>query len=365
MTRPLRILGLHADDESWATLSYARSLPRAVARHGGFSFAAVNIVRLSALDRISLLAHLRLRRYDAIVLFHSVFSNANYVSPALETQIRNAGAPVVFFVGNEYKLMPEKMAFAERLGVALLVSQIARAEVLELYRVRLGCRVVFIPNALFDPEPFAAAKPACDRPIDIGYRAFDGAWYLGHDDRTRIADIVSTVAARRGFRLDVSLDPASRLAESEWYGFLGDCVGQLGTESGTDAFDLDDAMRNAVNGYCAANPGTQFADVVSRFFPPGGERVSGRTVSSRHIEAAAARSVQLLLPGDYAGVFKPGEHYLEIRRDGANVEDALARFADPALRARMADAAFEAAADRFSERRLMGELETEMRGLAA
>lgn len=365
MARRLRLLGLHADDANWATLSYARSLPRAVARHPGFEMTAVNIARLSLLDRLALLAHLRLRRYDAIFLFHSVFSNANYVSPALEAQIARAGAPVVFFVGNEYKLMPEKMEFAARLGVALLVSQIARREVLELYRRRLGCRVAFVPNATFDPGLFAAAPPPPERPIDIGYRAFEGAWYLGHDDRTRVAALAAPAAARRGLRLDVSLDPEARLAEPQWHRFLGDCKGQLGTESGTDAFDLDDSTRLAVNGYSAANPGTTFEAVLARFFQPDESRVSGRTVSSRHIEAAAARCVQLLLPGDYAGVFKPSEHYLEIARDGSNVEDILEKFADPALRARLTDAAFDSAAERFSETRLMADLESEIRGLGA
>jgi hypothetical protein len=363
--RKLRILGLHADDASWNTLSYARSLPRAVSRHDGFLMTTINIAGLSISDRLSLFAHLRLRRYDAIFLFHSVFSNANHVSPRLESQIRAARTPVVFFIGNEYKLMSEKMDFAERLGVALLVTQIAQPQVEALYRRRLGCEVQFIPNATFDPALFADAKPMADRTIDIGYRAFDGPWYLGHNDRRRVAEIVVEGAATLDLKLDISLDPARRLADAAWQGFLGDCKGQLGTEAGTDVFELDDATRLSVNAYCDANPQTKFGEVMARFFPPDKPRVSGRTISSRHIEAAAARCVQLLLPGDYAGIFKPDEHYIEVARDGSNIDEALTKFADPAICARLSEAAFEAAATQFSESRLMKQFEAEVRLIAA
>lgn len=363
--RKLRVLGLHADDASWSTLSYARSLPRAVGRHDAFVMTTINIARLSTLDRLALLACLRLRRYDAIFLFHSVFSNANHVSPRLESQIRAARTPIVFFIGNEYKLMSEKMDFAERLGVALLVTQIAQPQVEALYRRRLGCEVQFIPNATFDPGLFADARPMAERTIDIGYRAFEGPWYLGHNDRNRVAEIVAEAAAKLDLKLDISLDPNRRLADAAWQRFLGDCKGQLGTEAGTDAFELDDVTRLSVNAYCDANPQTKFEDVMVRFFPPDKPRVSGRTISSRHIEAAAARCVQLLLPGDYAGVFRPDEHYIDIARDGSNLDEALAKFADPVLCARLSAAAFEAAAEYFSESLLMKKLEMKVRDIAA
>ncbi len=298
-------------------------------------------------------------------MFHSVFSNVNYVSPALEAELRHARVPIVFFPGNEYKLMPEKIEFARRMGVVLLVSQIARTEVLDLYSQHLGCRAIFVPNAVFDPAPFVDVKPADKRGIDIGYRAFPGVLYLGHDDRTRIAEIVGPLASARGLRLDVSLDPAARLSEPEWHGFLGDCRGQLGTEAGTEYFELDDSTRLAINAYCDRNPKATFRDIEAQFFAVDTPHVSGRTISSRHIEAAAARSVQLLFPGTYGDAFAPNVHYLEVARDGSNIGDVLDQFADRTFCARMADAAYSAAAEYFGEQRLMRVLETEIRGLVA
>jgi hypothetical protein len=362
VTRPLRILALHADDANWATLSYARSLPRAAARHPGFDLTPANIAALSRLDLAALLFRLRFARHDAVVLFHSTFSNVNYVSPRLAAAIGAAGRPVVQFLGNEYKLMPEKMDLARRLRTALLITQISRAPVSDLYRAALGCETMFLPNATFEPD--ASPPPDGERDIDIGYRAFGGVYYLGHDDREKIATLLDGPARARGLRTDISLDPARRFDDVGWSAFLRRCRAQLGAESGSDAFELTDATRLAVNRYCESHPHAAFDDVRKAFFADGAPRVSGRTISSRHLEAAAARCVQILFDGEYAGIWRKGEHYLAVERDGSNVADVLDALAEPALRARVSAAAFDAAS-RFSAPRMMADLETAIRGVCA
>jgi hypothetical protein len=363
--RPLRVLGLLADADAWRTLSYTRSLPRAVGRHPAFRLTLANVINLSLPERIALRARLRFGKHDAVFIFHSAFSNMNCIRPEFEEDMRTARRPCVFFVGNEYKLMHEKIDFARRLGVALLVTQISRRPVRDLYRDALGCDVLFLPNAIFDPELVPAGPPTVKRRISIGYRAFDGVFYLGHDDRVQIARLIEGPAQARGFSTDISLDPADRFDEKGWFAFLADCRCQLGVESGSDAFELDDRTRVAVNDYCEAHPSATFEDVRREFFADMTGRVSGRTISSRHLEAAAARCVQMLLPGEYGGVFKPDEHYIEIARDGSNVAAALDRLSDDDACTRMAEAAYEAAADNFGEARLMGRLETAVRAIAA
>lgn len=363
--KPLRILGLLADADAWRTLSYTRSLPRAAARHPGFALSTVNVLALSPVARLALRARLRFGRHDAVFIFHSVFSNVNCIRPEFEDDIRAAGRPCVFFVGNEYKLMHEKIEFARRLDVALLVTQISRRPVHALYRDALGCEVMFIPNATFDPDLVPAGPSTVERPIDVGYRAFDGVYYLGHDDRALVARLVDGPARARGLATDISLDPADRFDEAGWFSFLSRCRCQLGVESGSDAFELDDSTRLAVNAYCEAHPAASFEEVRREFFADMSGRVSGRTISSRHLEAAAARCVQILLPGEYGGVFRPGEHFIELARDGSRTAEALDRLSDDGECARLSEAAFSAAADAFGERQTLSRLDAAVRGLAA
>jgi hypothetical protein len=48
-----------------------------------------------------------------------------------------------------------------------------------------------------------------------------------------------------------------------------------------------------------------------------------RAMSPRHLEAAAARTFQVLVEGDYSGVLEAGVHYQPVRRDLSDIEAAL------------------------------------------
>ena len=50
-----------------------------------------------------------LKKYDCIVILHSVFSNARLVPKYIQKIIRHKKAFKVYFIGNEYKHMPEKI----------------------------------------------------------------------------------------------------------------------------------------------------------------------------------------------------------------------------------------------------------------
>jgi hypothetical protein len=51
---------------------------------------------------------LRWRSFDAVVVLHSAFSNVNYLYPQLIERLLALKCPKAMFLGNEYKLMPEK-----------------------------------------------------------------------------------------------------------------------------------------------------------------------------------------------------------------------------------------------------------------
>src|SRR5262249_24370514 len=205
--------------------------------------------------------------------------------------------PKAFFIGNEYKFMPEKMAFGEGLGVSLLVTQTAHPGVHQAYRERLGCTVAGIPNTGQDPQVFRPKTPVPQRPIDLGLRSADGSWYLGHRERQDMAEYFTANAARLGLTVDISLDPNERFAEREWAGFLNQCRGQLGTEAGGDYFELTDATRQAVNAFQEDHPHAAFEEIRRRFFDGYAHPIPLRIMSGRHVEAAGTTSVQTRFEG--------------------------------------------------------------------
>ena len=349
----LRILLLFSAGPGNATYSYQVGWPRHFMRHPGFECVPVNVSDRTVSGRVR--AHLTVRRAraDAVVVLHSVFSNACMIGERLLDAVCRRRLPAAYFIGNEYKLMPEKMRFCDRLGLTLLVTMVPAARVQGLYRERLGCAVTTLPSAGLDPEIFRPIRDLDDRGIDIGYRAADTPLYLGHDERRRIAEAFLERAPAAGFSVDISLSPADRFDQSAWAAFLNRCRTQLGTEAGGDFFELTDETRTKVNAYERVHPAATAADVIARFFPPERERIPVRTISGRHVEAAATKTTQVLFEGRYSGYFEPDVHYIPLRKDLADLDDVLRKLRDAGYCRKLADNAYETAIAELTYERLI------------
>lgn len=360
--RRLRLLVLVADGPGNATLSYQHGWPRHLSRDPRYQCTVVNLQDRSWAAWLSQ-ATLRWARFDAIVLLHSVFSNACALTGWTFDAVRSNPAPKAFFIGNEYKLMPEKMAFCDALGLRLLITQSHSDRVQALYRERLRCAVVGIPNTGWDSEVFGSDRPRADRPIDLGYRSLASPLYLGHNEREEMIEVFRAAAPRQGLAVDLSLRMEDRFNERGWAAFLNSCKGQIGTEAGGDYFELTDETRGRVNAFLRAHPGAGIEAIRERFFREYRDPVPIRILSSRNVEAAATRTVQLLLEGEYGGYFRPGEHYIEVKRDYSNVDEAIRQLKDAALCDEIADRAFQLVSEQLTFSRLIDRFDASLRPL--
>ena len=356
--KPCRVLLLCALSEGNSTFSYQRQWPRHFQQHPLFECTTVNLHDRGWQERLrsGWLAH----RYDGdlIVLLHSVFSNACAAQDWLIEALARRSQPKVFFIGNEYKLMPEKMVFAERLKIALLISQSQSPAVHALYRARLGCAVAGVPNTGLDEQLFTPDRPLDERPIDLGYRAEDAPLYLGHRERRQIAEFFLQHAPAYSLRVDISLKPEDRFGENEWAAFLNRCKGQLGTEAGGDFFSLTDHSRRRVIDYEINHPGAGFDEIYNACLRDDRDAVPLRIMSGRHVEAAGTGTVQILFEGAYDGYFTADEHYIPLRKDFGNADEAVAKFKDPGIRSMIAGNAMMLARQQFTYDALLRRLGT-------
>ena len=350
--KPIRVLLLYASGAENATFSYQTSWPRQFARHPKFQCTLLNVMDRRAANRLRGQWLARRWRGDAVVLLHSVFSNACYVAGRLFEAVAATSHPKVYFIGNEYKDMPEKMAFAERLPLALLVTQSSSAGVQQLYRERLGCAVIGMPNTGLDSTVFFPSCPTSERPIDLGFRSMDSPIYLGHRERRDMAEYFEAHAGRLGLAVDISLDASRRFAEPEWAAFLNRCKGQLGTEAGGEYFDLDESTRCGVIRFLAERPGAGFDEVRREFFAEP-RPVTLRLLSGRNVEAAGTRTVQLLFEGHYGGYLQPDVHYIPLKKDFSNADEAVAKFRDAAFRETILENAYRLARSELTYDRLL------------
>lgn len=349
----IRALLVYAAGADNATLSYQTGWPRHFMAHPAFTCTPVNLGEPGWSARVRRMLTLRRASIDAIVMLHSVFSNTPVMSRRMFEMIRDLPQPKAFFIGNEYKLMPEKMQFCEEIGVALLVTQSSHPAVHDTYRTRLGCAVVGLPNTGLDTQLFQPRTARGERPIDLGYRALPGVPYLGHREREDIAEYFLANAARLGLVVDISLDSRKRFAEPEWAAFLNQCKGQLGTEAGGDVFELTDETRVAVNSYVAAHPGASLAEIRARFFADRTTRIPMRILSGRNVEAAGTRTVQILFEGRYDDYFQPDVHYIPLKKDFSNVDEAIGKFRDCTYAERIAGNAYDLVTREFTYERLL------------
>lgn len=354
---PIRTLLLYATAHS-RSLSYQQGWPKYFRRHLGFDCVPLNLGDRSVVGRLRAHLSARTARIEAIVLLHSVFSNAPYLDGSLVDAIAARPGPKAYFLSNEYKLMPAKMRFCERVGVTLLVTQSMDPAAHRLYEERLpGCQVIGIPNAGLDEEIFQPGPGLARRPIDVGYRAEEGPIYLGHTEREEIAERV--MAAAGDLVLDVSLDASARFTPTAWSQFLARCKAQLGCEAGSSYLDLDDAVRERVLAFVAEHPATTREEIQRRFFTES-PAVSGRVLSGRVVEAAATRTAQILVEGSYGGYFERDVHYIPLRRDLSDVPAAIERLRSDDLSA-MVKAAEEVARAKLTYGRLIDAFERELR----
>jgi hypothetical protein len=337
--RPLSILLLYACRPETSTISSQMGWPEHFMRDPRLRCVPINL-ESSRAQRVVGAMRIVARKYDGVVLLHTVYSNAPYLEGFLLRILERVKAPAAYFVGNEYKLMPEKIALCRRLGVRLFVSMTPNPRIHAAYRQSLDCEVVCIPGGGLDPWLFSPTSVRKDRPLDLGLRASDEPLYFGHQERRAIVAHFEDVAPRQRLRVDLSFDEARRFTRVEYARFLNRCRAQIGTEGGTDYFDLEDGPRRAANAYLQAHPSADLAELkrecLDRWKP-----CPARMLTGRHVEAAATKTVQVLFEGEYNGYFQADRHYIPLRKDLRNSDEVLEKLRDDSYCDRIVDNAYE------------------------
>ena len=215
-------------------------------------------------------------------------------------------------------------------------------------------------------EQILAETP--ERTIDVGYRAWSGLMSLGRQGqlRRRIAEVFKPAAERRGLRTDISVDEGDVHHGDDWYRYLAKVKYVLGAEGGATVIDRSGEIYVRTQRYVAEHPDATFEEVEKACFPGEDGRVALVAISPRHLDAAATRTCQVLVEGDYSGVLEAGEHFIEIKRDLSNAEEVLDLMADEHLRQRITDQAYRDIVEsgRYTYRRFVEQIEAES-GIAA
>lgn len=311
-------------------------------------------------------------RFDAVI-FHNTLLWDRVNPPLMDRHVRRLRR--LKGVGRHRLAMPQdehlrSRALAElfdELDVDHVFSVAPESEWKKLYegldRDRVGISRVLTgylaPMTLERIE--AIVRTQGDRGISIGYRATRIPPELGRHGllKTKIADRVKAAGLARGLVVDIATGARSTIRGDDWYRFLADCKYTLGVEGGASVNDRDGTFHEASLHYLAEHPEASFEEVEANCFPGADGGIAYYAISPRHLEACATRTAQVLVEGSYNGILRPGEHYLELRRDFSNLDEVLDAIADDSQRARLTDAAYRdiVASGAYTYERLVRDVE--------
>ena len=290
--------------------------------------------------------------FDLIVVLHSVTADSNKWLKDLESALDSRVCPVVLFVGNEYSnpwlSMETRLRNIQNISPEIIATQLIQESGAKLYSDS-GAKVIEIPHALPERRGTNNIQPA--RSNDLGFRGFEYPWFLLDTDRNRIVRDVSDYFTNIGLQVDTS--NSQRLNKDEWYSFLRGCKTTVASEGGSNyVFKTDDVWLEALS-YLNSVQGKKFVDndfpgaklirsmprsvkdvlrfigkifgkeqgatsvlpqeildgVLRRIDVKNYDFVSGKALTSRHLDAVFCGTWQILSPGYYNGVLTPGIHY--------------------------------------------------------
>jgi hypothetical protein len=210
-----------------------------------------------------------------------------------------------------------------------------------------GVRLTRVLTGYVEPSTVARidrlARRRPQRDIDIGYRSWRPEPWLGRHGmlKGQIAEVFAEQAPRRGLNVDISMDHMQTLFGDAWYAFLLRCRYTIGVEGGASVHDRDGTIRRCVDAELAANPAAPFDQIEAACFPGLDGNLGLRAISPRHLEAAATRTPQILIEGEYNGILEAGRHYVPLRADFGNMGEVLDEVATARMGSMVAQRAYD------------------------
>lgn len=276
-------------------------------------------------------------------------SYENYIKEVLP--LKSSKAIKVIFCQDEFLKMDRINRFVKEFGIDAIFSVAEESEWNTIYYDvdRSKVRIYKVLTGYLDDHVCETidtlAKDVPVRDIDIGYRATHAEPWLGKIGLLKIAvaDIVDASAKKKGLKTDISTvnEEKKFFLGLDWYRFMLRCKNFIGVEGGSSLFDTDGTVREKITKYQKQHPRSTYDQVEAACFPGMDGNINIVALSPRHLEACVTRTCQILVEGEYSGVLKPGIHYISLKKDFSNVDDALAIAQNDKVRKQITDNAYQ------------------------
>ena len=209
------------------------------------------------------------------------------------------------------------------------------------------------------------SKPFDQRTHDVFQRVTNYPLFGGYyaQIKSQMASGFERIGRRTGLAMDISTRLEDVVEDECWMECLGNSRFALGCESGVSLWDPEGIYRDRVEDYVMDRGDVPFDEVEAACFPGEDGRYVFSAVSPRLFESAMMRCSPILVEGEYLGLLHPWEHYIPVRPDLVDIEDAIEAMGDLKAAKRRAAACYETLVDNRAFRystlaeKVMGDIE--------
>lgn len=173
--------------------------------------------------------------------------------------------------------------------------------------------------------------PHNQRKYDIGYRARKVPFWLGvHGTiKWRITEAFQKIAPLYPkVKMNISNSEKDVFIGDKWHQFLLNCRVVLGCEGGASLHDPFGKIREKVDLYIRTFPEAGFEQVRDNCFANLDNNIELFAISPRHFDACLTKTCQVLIEGNYHGIFKPNIHYIPIKKDFSDIDEVIKKVMD-------------------------------------
>lgn len=250
--------------------------------------------------------------------------------------------PKFIFIQDEYDNTEISRTMIEYISPKIVFTCVPKSHTEIIYPASRFPMVEFIQvltGFAPDPKEFDRYYVVYEqRPIDIGYRGRSLGFQYGRlgQEKEQIGKNVQQDPLFATLNLDISSKDSDRIYGENWKIFLSNCKAALGTDSGSNLFDFYGDLK-ILAGSCKS-----FVEFESKLPVGVYEFDFMGQISPRIFEAAAARVVNILYPGNFSGLLIPWVHYLPLTRDHSNSQEIIDALFDKKMAIQISDNAYEA-----------------------
>ena len=285
--------------------------------------------------------------FDVVIVHYSIrVSRPHHLVENLAAALESFRGLKVLFIQDEYESIECARSWMDRLNFDLVYTCVPLDQREDVYPAYRFPGTDFRPTLTgYVPEARGMDRfvtPLGARRTAIAYRGRklpEIYGQLGHE-KYLIGTEIKRLADAIGLPVDISCEAEARIYGEEWYRFLGSARATLGTESGSNVFDVDGSLGAQIDRLKAGDPTMPFGEIWKAVLAEHDGKIRMNQISPKIFEAIRLRTALILFEGDYSGVVKPDLHYIPLRKDFANFDEVVSKLLDDGLVREMTDRAY-------------------------